>query len=254
MLFTIIIVLVIALVIIAVIVNAVQQHKERLAALKRAEFSKLRTLLEETEDILLNAANVPMTKGIMQMLLKRINVTLKAMLELEPTSKDLKKRIGETEARLNDASAGGDTAVEGLTMPDNDKQIIGMIQGIKKLRTILRSEHARGNIDTQTVVQEDRRLEMLQLRINVESQIKRGNQARSGNMLGSARQCYEKALTTLSNCAHADDYITTRKSEVMTILEDIATELKEGNLRDRQKKAEQENNDLDVLFAPKRKW
>ena len=51
MLFTIIIVLVVALVIIAVIVNAVQQHKERLAALKRAEFSKLRSLLEDTEEI-----------------------------------------------------------------------------------------------------------------------------------------------------------------------------------------------------------
>lgn len=253
MLFTIIIVLVVALVIIAVIVNAVQQHKERLASLKRAEFSKLRSLLEDTEDILLNAANVPITKAIIHMLLKRIVMTLKAMLELEPNSKELKKRIGETEARLQDSS-GADLAVEGLTMPDNDKQIIGMIQGIKKLRTILRAEHARGNIDTQTVVQEDRRLEMLQLRINVESQVKRGNQARSGNMLGSARQCYEKALATLSNCAHVDDYITTRKSEVMTILEDIATELKEGNLRDRQKKAEQENNDLDVLFAPKRKW
>ncbi len=106
MLFTIIIVLVVALVIIAVIVNAVQQHKERLALLKRAQFSKLRTLLEDTEDILLNAANVPITKGIVQMLLKRIVVTLKAMLELEPNSKELKKRIGETEARLNDSAAG----------------------------------------------------------------------------------------------------------------------------------------------------
>ena len=38
------------------------------------------------------------------------------------------------------------------------------------------------------------------------------------------------------------------------IYPEIAEELKEGNLRDRQKKAEQENNDLDVLFAPKRKW
>lgn len=93
MLFTIIIVLVVALVIIAVIVNAVQQHKERLASLKRAEFSKLRTLLEDTEDILLNAANVPITKGIVQMLLKSIVVTLKAMLELEPNSKELKNAL-----------------------------------------------------------------------------------------------------------------------------------------------------------------
>jgi len=251
-LFAIIIVLVITLVVVAVIVSAIQQHKERLAALKRAEFSKLRNALEDTEDILLNAANVPLTRGIITMLLKRILLTLRAMLELEPNSKDLKQRVAETEKRLNDGNDG--MGSEGLTMPDNDKQIISMIQGIKKLRTILRAEHARGNIDTQSVVQEDRRLEMLQLRINVESQIKRGNQARASAMLGSARQCYEKALATLSNCAHADDYVTNRKSEVSMILEDIATELKEGNLRDRQKRAEQESNDLDVLFAPKRKW
>jgi len=249
---TIIIVLVVSLVVIAIVVNAIQQHKERLAALKRAEFSKLRNALEDTEDILMNAANVPLTKGIVTMLLKRIHMTLRAMLELEPTSKDLKQRIAETDKRLSDSQDS--TVVEGLTMPDNDKQIISMIQGIKKLRSILRVEHARGNIDTQSVVQEDRRLEMLQLRINVESQIKRGNQARTNNMLGSARQCYEKALATLTNCPHADEYVNNRKTEVSMILEDIATELKEGNLRDRQKRAEQESNDLDVLFAPKRKW
>ncbi len=61
MVLTMIIVLVIALVVFAVISNAVQQHKERLATLKRAEFSKLRGMLEDTEDILLNAANVPLT-------------------------------------------------------------------------------------------------------------------------------------------------------------------------------------------------
>ena len=36
-----------------------------------------------------------------------------------------------------------------------------------------------------------------------------------------------------------------------TILQEIAEELKEGNLRDRQKKAEQENNDLDVFVCAK---
>lgn len=254
MVLTMIIVLVIALVVFAVISNAVQQHKERLAALKRAEFSKLRTMLEDTEEILLNAANVPLTPGISQMLLKRIAYTLKAMVELEPTSRDLKSRLSETEKRLSEINGAAAPLPDNISLPDNDKQIIGMIQGIKKLRTILRAEHARGNIDTQVVVQEDRRLESLQLRINVESQIKRGNQAKSNNMLGSARQCYEKALITLSNASSVDEYVTSKRLEVNNILAEIAEELKEGNLRDRQKKAEAENNDLDVLFAPKRKW
>jgi hypothetical protein len=254
MVLTIIIVLVIALVVFAVITNAMQQHKERLATLKRAEFSKLRSMLEDTEEILLNAANVPLTPGISMMLLKRIAYTLKAMVELEPSSRDLKSRLSDTEKRLSEMGSASGSASENISLPDNDKQIIGMIQGIKKLRTILRAEHARGNIDTQLVVQEDRRLENLQLRINVESQLKRGNHARNSQMLGSARQCYEKALITLSNAAHSDEYVVSKRNEVNSILSEIAEELKEGNLRDRQKKAEAENNDLDVLFAPKRKW
>lgn len=254
MVVTLIIVLVIALLVISVIMNAVQQHKERLATLKRAEFSKLRAMLEDTEEILLNAANVPLTSGTIKMLLNRIAYTLKAMVELEPTSRDLKNRLSDTEKRINEMGNTSSTGAENISLPDNDKQIISMIQGIKKLRTILRAEHARGNVDTQLVVQEDRRLENLQLRINVESQIKRGNMARSNHMLGSARQCYEKALATLSNATTVDEYVQSRKNDVNNILNDIAEELKEGNLRDRQKKLEAENNDLDVLFAPKRKW
>lgn len=254
MLLTLIITLVIALVIIAIIVNAIQQHKERLATLKRAEFGKLRTLLEDTEELMVNSANVPMSPTLSQMLLKRIAFTLRAMVELESGSRDIKQRLQETEKRLAEPIAESSAATESVTLPDNDQQLIGMIKAIKKLRAVLRAEHARGNIDTQMVVQEDKRLEVLQLKINVESQIKRGNQARNNSMLGSARQYFEKALTALGATPHQDDYVLTRKSEVIQALEDIATQLKEGNVRDREKKEEKENKDLDELFAPKRKW
>ncbi|MEE2025620.1 MULTISPECIES: hypothetical protein [Alkalimonas] len=256
MLLTLIIILVIALVIIAVIVNAVQQHRNRMASLKRAEFSKLRTILEDTEDILINSANVPMSPAISQVLLRRIAYTLKAMTELEPGSKDIKNRLHETQNRLKEL--GNNTAdiqvPEGISLPDDDKALISLIQGIKKLRLILRSEHAKGNAETQVVIQEDRRLEALQLRINVESQIKRGVKARSTQMLGSARQYYEKALAALQGAPNQTDYVVTRKSEVIQALEEISNELKNSNQRDRDKKAELENKDLDELFAPKRKW
>ena len=254
MLLTLIITLVIALVVIAVIVNTIQQHKERLATLRRAEFSKLRTILEDTEELLVNSPNVPMSPGMSQMLLRRTALTLKAMVELESSARDIKQRLEETEKRLADSNSDTNSMSDAVALPDNDQQLIGMIKGIKKLRTVLRAEHARGNVDTQMVIQEDKRLEILQLKINVESQIKRGSQARTNNMLGSARQYYEKALTALSNTPHQDDYSTTRKSEVIQTLQDIASELKEGNMRDREKKEEKENKDLDELFAPKRKW
>lgn len=254
MLLPIIISLIIALVIIAVVVNVVQQHKDRIASLKRAEYTKLRHLLDDTEDMLANTANVPFTPALAQMLLKRIAFSLRGMVELEPGNRELKQRLQETENRVKEPVSTDNSANDSLTLPDNDQQLIALIRGIKKLRTTLRSEHARGNIDTSAVISEDKRLEILQLRINVESQIKRGKQARNNNMLGSARQYFEKALTSLSSSSHQDDYVVSRKAEVVQTLEDIATELKAGNLRDREKKEEKENKDIDELFAPKRKW
>ena len=53
MAFTVIVVLFIGLLVISVVASAMQQHKERLATLKRAEFTKLRGMLEDTEEILL---------------------------------------------------------------------------------------------------------------------------------------------------------------------------------------------------------
>src|SRR5690606_8169647 len=104
MLLTLIITLVVALVVIAIIVNAIQQHKERLAALKRAEFGKLRTILEDTEELIVNSANVPLSPGISQMLLKRIAFALRAMVELEPGARDIKQRLQETEKRLTESN------------------------------------------------------------------------------------------------------------------------------------------------------
>lgn len=254
MLLTLIIILIIALIIIAVIVNAIQQHKERLAALKRAEFSKLRAILEDSEELLLNSANVPLSPAISKMLLKRICFNLKAMVELEPKAKDLRHRLKETEARLEKAEPSVSSYNDTITLPDNDQQLIYMIKGIKRLRTVLRGEHARGNLDTQVVISEDKRLELLQLRINVESQIKRGLKARSNGMLGSARQYFEKALASLSQYGHQEEYVTKRQADVVETLESIASQLKEGNVRDRAKKEEKDNKDIDDLFAPKPKW
>lgn len=249
-----IITLIIALVIIAITVNVVQQHRERMQALKRAEFTKLRHALDESEEILYNAANVPLSAGVSLMLLKRISYLLKAMVELEPGQRDLKHRQGETDNRIAELSKSAQSIADNVGLPDNDQQLIAMMKGIKKLRSMLRAEHARGNVETQLVVDEDRRLDLLQLRISVESQIKRAKNARSNSMLGSARQYFEKALAYLNGTNHQSDYVSNRISEVRTALEEITQELKQGNAKDIEKRGEKDNKDIDELFAPKRKW
>ncbi|MCF7518384.1 MULTISPECIES: hypothetical protein [Pseudoalteromonas] len=252
MIVSIIIMLIVALIVIALWVSAVQQHKEKQEAERRKELAKQKKIIEEAEDVLINSTNIPMSENLLRIIQRRVYDALASMVQLSPTSKELKNRLNESKERLSAPIEASNS--ESLVLPDNDKQLISLIQGIKKLRSVLRSEHGKGKLDSQVFVVEDKRLEKLQLRINVESQIKRGISARSANMIGSARQYFEKALATLSSITYSDEYTNAKRNEVEGYLEAISTELKASNATSLKKKAEQEQDDLDVLFAPKKKW
>lgn len=255
MIISIVIVLIIALVIIAIMLNAVQQQKEKQAAERRAEVAKQKLVIDETEEVLLNAANIPMSKNLIMLLQKRIYDAIRTMAELMPESKELRVRMEEAKSRIESPDPNAqDSSGEALVLPDNDKQIIGLVQGIKKLRAVVRSEHSKGKLDPQVFINEDKRLERLQLRINVESLIKRGRGARSTGMVGSARQYFEKALATIAAQTSNDEYVQTKRAELEQFLTEITNELKNANADDRRKKQEAEKDDLDVLFAPKKKW
>ena len=200
----------------------------------------------------MNSANIPLSENIIRALQRRVYEALNTMVSNSPNSKALKSRLSESKTHLSNPVQGNNS--ESLALPSNDKQLVSLIQGIKKLRAILRSEHSKGRVDSQVFSVEDKRLEKLQLRINIESQIKRGLSARSASMVGSARQYFEKAYATLSAVTYSDEYVTSKRQEVEGYLEAISVELRASNASALKKKAEAEQDDLDVLFAPKKKW
>ncbi|MCG7533570.1 hypothetical protein [Pseudoalteromonas sp. OOF1S-7] len=250
---TVIILLIVALIVIAVWVSAIQQHREKQEAERRKELAKQKRVIEEAEDVILNSSNIPMSGAMIRIIQRRVHDALVSMVELSPTSRELKSRMHESQERLNNEPQNANES-DKVTLPDNDKQLIALVQGIKKLRHLLRSEHSKGKVDTQVFVQEDRKMERLQLRINVESQIKRGLSAKSANMVGSARQYFEKAYAIICGVTYSDEYISEKKSLLEGYLSEISTELKASNASAVKKKAEKEKDDLDVLFAPKKKW
>lgn len=249
----IIITLIVALIVIGVWVNAVQQHKEKQNAERRQELTKQKKIIEETEEVLMNSANIPMSKALFSVLYRRIYTALAVMAELSPNSKEIKNRLTEAKERIENSSSQ-DSSAERIALPDNEKQVIALLQGVKKLRSIVRSEHSKGKIDTQVFLNEDKRLEKMQLQVNIDSQLKRGKAARSANMLGSARQYFEKALAVINSLNFTDEYVASRKQEIEDMLEEIMTELKATNASDAKKKLDNEKDDLDELFAPKKKW
>ena len=145
-------------------------------------------------------------------------------------------------------------AEEKFILPDNEQQLVVILQTIKKLRITLKSEQNKGALDAQTFMHEDMRLESMQLKISVESLFKRGMQAYNKEMLGSARQYFEKAIQTLGDYPHQSEYANSKQAEIQTQLDEITATLKNTNAQDAEKKAKAQEDDLDLLFQPKKKW
>jgi len=253
MLFAIIVALIIGLVIVAVVANTMQQQKEKVEAERRQEMAKFRAIIDETEEIIMNEVGVPISNEGYAILHKRVLFALQGMNETTPNQKEVLSRIQSIKEKIENQDYPG-TEASMFELPDNEKLLVALIQGIKKYRTMLRSEHGKGRIPSNLFMAEDKKVEKLQLRINVDSQVRRGKMAMNNGMTGSARQYFEKALATLESQAYSDDYIAARKTEVSEILERIMTELKTANADAVKKKIEAEKDDLDELFAPKKKW
>ena len=252
--FTIIIILIAVLLIAAVGINAYQQHRARQELEKRNELSKYRNLIDETENVISACANMPVSSRLVQILNDRVLTGLKGMAELGAANSDIKNRIADAEQQKNASMSLDNTLTNEFSLPDHDKLIIQYIQAVKKLRILLRSELSKGRLDNRTFAEEDKNLERLQLKVNVETLIKRGKSAMQSGMLGSARQYFEKAIKALENQSQPDEYAIARLANLKEWLAGIQDDLKNANAEDRARRKEAERDELDELFAPKKKW
>ncbi|QPG04291.1 hypothetical protein IT774_08315 [Salinimonas marina] len=251
--FTIIIILIVVLIIAAIFINAYQQHKAKVDAERRAELAKQKTIVDETENVLMAATSMPVSGRLLQILQIRVANALKAIYESGMGGPDIRQRAVDAENRVQNADPEALPPAD-FMLPDNDKMIIQYIQAVKKFRILLRSEHSRGKVESRVYAEEDKALERLQLKINVETLIKRGRNAMQSNMMGSSRQYFEKAVAALENQPQTDEYIESRLATLKQWLSEIQANLKSVNAQDRAKRQEAERDELDELFAPKKKW
>jgi len=249
--------LIIALIIFVVVVSSVQQHKEKVENEKRIKVAKQKAIIDESEELLLNLSNLPSSPSLVSILNTRSLNAAKVMQQLMPNVKAIKSRVQELESRLKASEeqvANQSGSDDNFSLPDNEQQLVSILQCIKKLRVALRSEQTKGALDSSSYSQEDQRLSAMQLKINIESLVKRGNQAFNKEMLGSARQYFEKAIQSLANSPVKTEYVVNKQAELSQRLEGITSALKTTNAKDAAKKAKNEEDELDILFQPKKKW
>lgn len=255
MIFPIIIILIVSLVVVAIVVNALQQHREKQEAEKRTEIAKQKSVIDETEAVLMRTESIPVSPKLMQILQRRVLNGMRAIYELNPKMPELRNRLRDCEDKLKSININDPLpSYEHFALPESDKSVIQLIQAIKKFRALLRSEYSKGKVDSQTFSNEDRLLAGLQMRVNVETLEKRGVAARHSNMLGSARQYFEKAIAALDSQNQPDPYNLEKRQILTEQLKQIQDNLRNANAQDRAKKHEEERDELDELFAPKKKW
>ena len=251
----IIIALIIALIFVVVVITAIQQRNEKALQEKRAKLAKQKAIIDETEDLFQNLANLPKNNALVLILNTRILNATKAMAEISPENKLITRRINDLVALIQEAKKENiQTSDQVFTLPDNEAGLVSVLQSIKKIRAILKSEQAKGNLDAQTFTEQDHKLSDMQLKISVESLQKRGMIAYKKDMLGSARQYFEKAVQTIATNPIQTEYGTAKREEIENLLAEITSTLKNTNANDVAKKVKDEEDDLDLLFQPKKKW
>ncbi|MCG9696956.1 hypothetical protein [Shewanella sp. Isolate11] len=258
MIFTLVLILIGALLLLVIGINVIQQHKERVEAERRIELARQRAIIDETENVLSCTGMFPCSTDITLILYKRIQEALFQASHLGGSlAADYRRRLidlnGQIEA-LN-ANPKKNPSVEQFRLPDTDKQILTLVQVLKKLKAILRAEHNKGKVEPTIFAQEEARVDSLQLRINVESMLSRARTACFMKQYGSSKQMVTKALATLHTIKALtpnDPFIMKKVEEAKLLLDEImgAQKLAEPDVVQRK----QGEDDIDVLFQPKKKW
>lgn len=258
MIFTLVLILIGALLLLVIGINVIQQHKERVEAERRTELARQRAIIDETENVLSCTGMFPCSTDIILILYKRVKEGLAQAANLAGSqAADYRRRLNDLNTQIDTLNSNPkqNPAVEHFRLPDTDKQILDLVKVLKKLKAILRAEHNKGKIDPSVFAQEEARVDSLQLRINVESMLSRARTASFMKQYGSSKQMVTKALSTLHTIKALtpnDPFISRKVDEAKLLLEEImgAQKLSAPNVP--QQKSEED--DIDVLFQPKKKW
>ncbi|WP_026972496.1 hypothetical protein [Aliagarivorans marinus] len=234
--------------------NMVQQFKQQQEADRRHTLAKYKAIITETEELLLNSSRIPYSKELILILHRRVLDALMQIKKTDPGVKGLENRLAATNGQIQQIQASSQEIDQRFRAPGNDKDALQMLQLVKKIRGVLRVEHSKSKLNAQAFVLEDRRLELMLLKINIENALNRAQEAMALRQWGTARQLLNKGIGVLSNLSDRDAYLEEKLNFMRQLNSEMADKLKSVSQQAVEEQAEKDADDLDVLFQPKKKW
>ncbi|OIN13978.1 DNA repair ATPase [Oceanisphaera psychrotolerans] len=243
-----------ALLFLIIIYNILQQYRQKQEAEKRTLLLKHKNIINETDELLLHASQLPFSKALVMVLYNRILYSLQTMQQQDPTSAQIKSRRINIEQQLQQVKEHYQMEQTTLKAPESDQQAIHMLQIVKRLRALLRIEHNKGKLGNQTFVVEDRHLELMQLKINLVNLAKRAQMALNNKDSNMARQMLTKGLSVLEQVPDKDDQLKSLEENLQQRLSELTQTQSQAIQEQKARAEEQEKSELDLLFEPKKKW
>jgi len=243
------------LVLLLIVVTVMQQKNTKVESDKRVEIARLTITIDDTEETLAKITNIPVTKGLMMVLHNRILETTKS-IQMLSNDNSINSQVNDRQNLLESISTTFKSqGLDTFKLPNDDREVLQMVQLLKKLKAIINNEHKRGRINPEVFANEIKRADLMQIRININSIIKRAKQALEAKQTGSARTYLEKAVKTLKAInSEGDAFVNERLAEASKLLASLDKDRQD--IVDKRKAAEdaKSSTDLDILFQPKKKW
>lgn len=243
-----------ALLFLVIVYNILQQYRQKQEAEKRTLLLKHRNIINEADELLLNSGQLPFSKALVMMLYNRILSSLQIMQRQDPANAQVKTRKINIEQQLQQVKENYQMEQTGLKPPESDQHAIHMLKIVKRLRALLRIEHNNGKLGNQIFVIEDRRLELVQLKINLANLAKRARLALDNKNNQMARQLLAKGLSVLEQLPDKDDQLKSIEENLQLRLSELNNNQVKVEQEQKAREEEQEKSELDQLFEPKRKW
>lgn len=243
-----------ALLFLVIVYNILQQYRQKQAAERRTLLLRHKNIINETDELLLHAGQLPFSKALVVALYNRILSSLQIMQQQDPASTQVKSRKANIEQQLQQVKEHYQMEQASLKPPESDQQAIHMLKIVKRLRALLRIEHNNGKLGNQTFVVEDRRLELVQLKINLANLVKRARLALDNKNNQMARQMLTKGLNVLEQVPDKDEQLKSIEENLQLRLNELDNNLVKVEQEQKAREEEQEKSELDQLFEPKRKW
>lgn len=238
--------------------NIIQQYKEKIENEQKIAINKQRAIIAEVDELLFNATKMPFSKSLLLIMQNRIRNALITMLKASPKSEAIREHLSNTDQQIENLKQNYTPPDESiLRAPQSNNEALALLKITKKIRAILRSEHTKGKISTEMFIAEEKRIEMMQLKINLENSFKRIQHSQLSQQFGSANQMINKLLTILSGIPDKDNYLISKENELKAIKDDIKQHLNlvsDQEIKALKAKEQEKQSDLDIIFQDKKKW